>query len=132
MMSGALGGRLCGSLLLLALVSLVAIPRVFVVCVSEGDHVAIEAGFETVPCEASLEFPGWPGSGSPADSCIDTPAIQLSARTDVSNIVITVPDLLPLVAWEVPRSIRPVSRQSNAPSRPPTELLALKTIVLRI
>ena len=132
MMSGAFGVRVRASLLLLALVSLIAIPRTFVVCVSEGDHVAIEAGFETDPCEASLEIAGWPGSGSPADSCVDTPAIPLSARTDSSNPVIAVPDFLPLVAWDVPRPNRPVFRISDAPHRPPAELLALRTIVLRI
>ncbi len=132
MTSGAFGGRLRALLFLLALVSLVVIPRAFVVCVSEGNHVAIEAGFETVPCEATLEFADWPDSGSPADSCIDTPAIQLSARTDSSNPVIAVPDFLPLVAWEVPRPIRSVSRRSDAPRRPPAALRALRTIVLRI
>ncbi len=132
MTSGAFGVRLRASLSLLALVSLIAIPRAFVVCVSEGDHVAIEAEFETVPCEASLEFAGWPDSGSPADSCIDTPAIQLSARTDGSNTVIPVPNFLPLVAWEVPRPIRLVSRRSDAPRRQPAALRALQTIVLRI
>ncbi len=129
--------------LLLVLLFSTAVPRAFVVCVSNDDHVSLEATFEGDPCETIFIFGADAETGWPAATCTDIPAIQLSALTNTDDLrsIVAPPDLRsPIVAATRFASDLHTSRDASRrasrrleSSRPPRlELLALRTTVLRI
>jgi len=129
--------------LLLVLLFSTAVPRAFVVCVSNDDHVSLEAAFEGDPCETIFIFGADAETGWPAATCTDIPAIQLSALTNADDMrsLIAPPDLRsPIVAASDFASNfdtcldagRPASRRLESSRPPRLDLLALRTTVLRI
>lgn len=126
-------------LLMLALLVSATLPRVFVVCVTDDDHVSLEAVFEGDPCETNFIFGARAESGWPTVACTDIPAVQLSALGEAD------PELVAgasLVAWMPPVSHalaaigpRPglVTRATRASEPPePSAIRALRTTRLLI
>ena len=66
--------------LLIALLCSTALPRAFVVCVSEGNHVSLEAVFEANPCETNFVFGARSNASGPVEHCTDIPTTQISAE----------------------------------------------------
>ncbi|MEZ4332253.1 MAG: hypothetical protein R3F35_10895 [Myxococcota bacterium] len=107
-------------LLLLALLVSATLPRVFVVCVTDDDHVSLEAVFEGDPCETNFIFGARAESGWPTVACTDIPAVQLSALGEAD------PELVAgaiLVAWTplVVRSFAAIEPRSVLVARTPRE-----------
>lgn len=120
-------------LLLIAFICSAAVPRVFVVCMSENDHFALEADFEAEPCEANFIFGAGDGVSWPLATCTDIPAIQLSARTDDSRTLVVV---APLATSSAPSArttpIRHLTDWRDGPRPARMAHLALRTTVLRL
>lgn len=124
------------SLLLLATILLsTTLPRAFVVCVTEDDHVSLEAVFEGDPCETKFIFGARAEAGWPKAACTDIPAVQLSMIADAAPSVVAPPVIVPgvFVAMLAPSSRpRPRATQEPFPPRPLREYQALRTIVLQL
>lgn len=126
-------------LLLMALLVSAALPRVFVVCVSDDDHVSLEAVFEGDPCETKFIFGARAESGWPAVACTDIPAVQLSALGELTPK--RVPGAI-VVAW-LPMPPHRMERRASEPASPVRAIAdaapprssaarALRTVVLLI
>lgn len=120
-------------LLLMALVASAAVPRTFVVCVSQDDHFSLEADFEAEPCEATFILGAGADASWPPADCTDIPAIQLSARTDAPAADVVAPpiDLAPPpvaidLAFRHPTDGRAAVQPAKSADR------ALRTTVLRL
>lgn len=122
-------------LLLLSAFAIAALPRAFVLCVSQDDHVRVEAGLELVPCQPVLSSSTDPAAEVPGETCTDFPAIGRVARLAeggeiaalelafiavdwVANALIPAPSRLPR-----PRSAEPI---------PYATLASIRTTVLLI
>ncbi|MFO0691147.1 MAG: hypothetical protein U0900_20785 [Myxococcota bacterium] len=120
-------------LLLAAILFSTTLPRSFVVCVTEDDHVSLEAVFEGDPCETNFIFGARAEAGWPKASCVDIPAVQLSLLADAAPSVEAPTTIVP-VAFAVGAEPDPIPRRVEGPlpPRPPRELRALRTMVLRL
>ena len=124
--------------LLGALLCSTALPRAFIVCVSEGDHVSLEAAFEADPCETNFVFGARSDASGPAETCTDIPATQISAAptNDSRALLVLAPAaLLPGVSAPYPASPEPIRHLTDwrdAPRRPRSDQIALRKTVLRI
>lgn len=120
-------------LLLVAILFSTTLPRAFVVCVTEDDHVSLEAVFEGDPCETKFIFGARAESGWPKAACTDIPAVQLSMLADAAPSVDAPPAIVPVVFAAAPvPSPRPRAGHDPLPPRPLREHRALRTTILRL
>ena len=118
--------------LLLFVFALGAAPPGLVLCVAEGDHLAIEPAceLELQPCGAP-ELAGERYEALPIEACTDTPlfdaaALRSSPDAPVASLVAVLP--------HVPHRIHaPISlRASERAHARGADLRAIRTIVLRV
>lgn len=120
-------------LLLVAIVFSTTLPRAFVVCVTEDDHVSLEAVFEGDPCETNFIFGARAETGWPKAACVDIPAVQLSLLADAAPSLDLPPAVVPtLAATPIPASPPRRAVRATAPTPPLLEHRALRTTILRI
>jgi hypothetical protein len=136
-MSKRIGSRCSWTLwrvlpLLVALVFSTTLPRAFVVCVSEDDHVSLEALFEGDPCETNFIFGAGREASWPTASCTDIPAIQLSTLADASPSIVDPPTIGSVELSAPTHDQLPARPEIDTALRPLRELRALRTTVLRI
>jgi hypothetical protein len=118
--------------LLLAFFVLGIAPPGFVLCVAEGEHVAIETAIEVHPCGALIELGGNDafGGGMPVEVCTDTPLLSAALRTSSDPDWVSLP--LPILTAPVPRALA-ASISSRAVDRNDvmrSDLRAIRAIVL--
>lgn len=120
-------------LLLVAILFSTTLPRAFVVCVTEDDHVSLEAVFEGDPCETNFIFGAHAETGWPKAACVDIPAVQLSMLADAAPSLDLPPAVVPMLAAAQQPPIPPRRAvRATAPPPPLLEHRALRTTVLRI
>lgn len=120
-------------LLLAAILFSTTLPRAFVVCVTDDDHVSLEAVFEGEPCETKFIFGARAETGWPKAACTDIPAVQLSMLADAAPLIEAPVAIVPVVfATAVAPAPRPRAVHDPRPPRPLREYRALRTTVLRI
>ncbi|MBK7949849.1 MAG: hypothetical protein IPK00_14130 [Deltaproteobacteria bacterium] len=120
-------------LLLAAILFSTTLPRAFVVCVTEDDHVSLEAVFEGDPCETKFIFGARAETGWPKAACTDIPAVQLSMLADAAPSIDAAPVIVPVVfATAAASTPRPRAFHDPLPPRPLREFQALRTTVLRL
>jgi hypothetical protein len=111
-------------LLLVALVVGIAPPGL-VLCVSEGDHIAIELHPCSAPTEADSDVCG----ATPADDCTDTPLLTAALRASSDPASVALPaSVLTLCAPRATAGI--AARALDRGIAPHGGLRALRTIVL--
>lgn len=120
-------------LVLMATLSVSAAPRLFVVCVSEDNHVQVESRFEALPCEPVLIDDSRPADRVPYETCTDFPATTQLARVsyevDSPVAAMTIP-ILPLAVHVLPAKRLILPRHSEwIPSK---SLATIRSTVLRI
>ena len=122
-----------GSLLLaLFVLGTFAAPQGLVLCVAEGDHIAIETAVELHPCGAPMRDGSNAVGAPPVESCTDTPLLQPSLRSDAGRNLPT-PLAAPLSSWlATPRANRPLVRLREGRDGPVGPLRVLRTIVLLV
>ena len=117
--------------LLLAFFVLGVVPPGFVLCVSEGEHVAIETAIEIHPCGALIELGGNDAlEGMPVEVCTDTPLLSAALRTSSDPAWVSLP--LPILTFALPRAFA-ASIPSRAVDRTDllrSDLRAIRAIVL--
>ncbi len=124
--------RACVLLLALLMLGGITAPQGLVVCVAEGDHVAIEGAIALIPCGTALHAGSSAVGAAPTDACVDTPLLQPSLRTNLERSVPT-PIATTLVPWlQSSPAAPPVARLRNGADGPMSRLRASRTIVLLV